>query len=161
MRATNEYVFFWGEAPFSNFTPCEIKVGNVTFKSSEQAFMYKKAEFFGDGEMARKIYEAETPKEAKALGRKVRNFDTEKWTEVSEATMEYVLRLKFEQHPEMVTELVRYPVQTFVEASPYDRIWGIGYRAGVIPERFPEKWGQNKLGKILTKLRDEYAGNQA
>ena len=42
-----------------------------------------------------------------------------------------------------------------VEASPYDRVWGIGYSqadARCIPS---SEWGRNLLGVILTDIRDD------
>lgn len=162
MKITDDYVFFWGDEPFTNFTPCEIRMRAATFHSSEQAFMYCKAAFFEDWEIAEKIYKAESPKEAKKLGRKVRNFEESEWAQVSKAYMEWVLRCKFDQHPEMKAKLLspEYDGKVFVEASPYDRIWGIGYQEDAKPEEFPEKWGENRLGNLLTELRKFYLERQ-
>lgn len=44
--------------------------------------MYLKALYFGDLEVAEKILSAVTPKEAKKLGRQVKNFDSKSWDEV-------------------------------------------------------------------------------
>lgn len=41
--------------------------------------MYRKALLFGDAEVAERIMLAITPKEHKALGRKVKNFDGTVW----------------------------------------------------------------------------------
>lgn len=160
VRSTSNYVFFWGDEPYTNFTPCKIRIGDKTFKSSEQAFMYQKAVFFDDYEMAEKIYAAETPKEAKAFGRLVQHFDEKAWSKVSYRIMEWVLRYKFNQNSWMVGELFGpfgkgYVDKTFVEASPYDRIWGIGYGAASALMH-KNNWGENKLGRILTSLKDEY-----
>lgn len=43
-----------------------------------------------------------------------------------------------------------------VEASPFDRVWGVGLGADNPRIDDPASWrGSNLLGKILTKLRDE------
>lgn len=154
MKVTNKYIFFFGEEPFSNFTPCLIRYGSNTFISSEQLFMYKKAVFFGDMNTASKILMADSPKEAKRLGRKVKPFDAEEWSKVSFDIMKNVVALKFEQNPRLRNELLKYSTGTFVEASPWDRIWGIGFNENEAIQN-EERWGKNLLGKILTDIRDE------
>lgn len=78
------YIFFWGykggnEKVLSNFYYSKIKYKNLIFSSSEQLFMYKKAELFKDDQMKEKILKAKTPKEAKRYGRLVKNFDAKVW----------------------------------------------------------------------------------
>lgn len=161
MRTSSEYVLFWGDEPFSNFTPCRIEIQGKVFNSSEQLFMYRKAIFFKDYKIAEKILESKTPKEAKALGRKVKNFNEAAWTAISYSIMKDTVRRKFDQNTWMRQELLApcYQNKTFVEASPYDRIWGIGF--GQNQAVFHKKdWGNNRLGQILTELRDEYARNK-
>ena len=82
MRVTDKYVFFWG-GELSNFHPCDIEFvyNKQTIKciSSEQFFMWWKAMVFNDHETADLILKAETPKEAKKLGRKVKDFNDDTW----------------------------------------------------------------------------------
>lgn len=161
MKTSLDYVYFWGDEPFSNFTPCKVTVDGVNFCSSEQAFMYQKALFFHDTKIAEQILEAKTPKGAKALGRKVHNFNGEAWYAVSYNIMKNIVKHKFDQNQWMKQELLApyYQNKIFVEASPYDRIWGIGF--GQNQAEFHKKdWGNNRLGQILTELRDEYARNK-
>ena len=48
-----------------------------------------------------------------------------------------------------------------VEASPYDRIWGIGLPAGDRRALNKDTWlGENLLGYALTKVRDLYSSNK-
>ena len=51
----------------------------------------------------------------------------------------------------------KYRGLTFVEASPWDKIWGIKSRATqAILDNGESAWkGLNLLGKLLTQLRDE------
>lgn len=56
MKITNNFVFFW-DGWLSNFYPCRIIFDSKVFKSSEQLFMYLKALYFGDLEVAEKIYQ--------------------------------------------------------------------------------------------------------
>lgn len=156
MKITNTHVYFWGGI-FSNFYNCEMTYNGKLFHSSEQLFMYLKALHFEDYEIADEIlYNAFTPKEAKNLGRKVSNFNNEEWENVRESIMMEALRCKFDCNPELKKLLLRHKDQIFVEASPYDKIWGVGlteYDSRILDE---EKWeGLNLLGKCLNKIVSE------
>lgn len=89
--------------------------------------MYLKALHFGDVETAEKILLAETPKEAKNLGREVRNFDEKSWNEVKIQKMYLALEGKFSQNKDLMDKLKDPALdgKFFVEASPFDRIWGM------------------------------------
>lgn len=54
----------------------------------------------------------------------------------------------------------KYLGKTFVEASPFDAIWGIKQRAtkNVLAQGRSAWKGLNLLGKILTQIRDENLG---
>lgn len=151
----NGYVLFWGGC-FSNFYPCKIIFEGKEFKSSEQVFMYQKAKFFCDDDTADEILKAKTPKEAKALGRKVKNFDNKEWEHGREHAMRMALIAKFTQNEDLKEELIsdKYDDLEFVEASPYDRIWGIGYDAEHAFDVIEDSWGMNLLGKLLNQVRD-------
>ena len=47
------------------------------------------------------------------------------------------------------------PHQVLYEASPYDRIWGIGYEKKAAQQIDPERFGENLLGKALMQVRSE------
>lgn len=48
-----------------------------------------------------------------------------------------------------------------VEASPFDRKWGIGMDASNAAASDPSKWrGKNLLGKILTEVREELLASE-
>ena len=153
------YIFFWGykdtnKKVLSNFHLTNIKYKNLTFSSSEQLFMYKKAELFKDDQMKEKILKAKTPKEAKGYGRLVKNFDTKIWDKNKIDIMTEVLTLKFSQNQYLKNYLLSTKGYTLVEASPYDRIWGIGFdEFNALKNK--NKWGQNLLGDCLMKVRDE------
>ena len=162
---TDKYAAFWGGV-FSNFYPCKITVpvmmGDTdhmtfeTFKSSEQYFMWQKAVFFEDYEVADEILEAKTPKEAKALGRKVKNYNDEKWAEHRLEAMEKAVYEKFSQNPDLCRYLINPLTEArhFVEGSPYDKIWGAGVSWCDPAIADEENWdGLNLLGKTLDKVR--------
>lgn len=144
------YKFFWNGV-FSNWHPCKFEYFGVQFTSSEQAFMYEKALFFNDSETAELILKTDNPREQKQLGRKVVNYDEHEWNEVRYVIMMAVLVRKFNQNPDLLNELRTYKGFEFVEASPYDRIWGIGYSEYDALDHIND-WGENLLGKILTEL---------
>lgn len=60
--------------------------------------------------------------------------------------------LKFGQDERLKEGSLETGERELVEASPMDRIWGIGFGAGHA-ERMREEWGQNSLGKALMRVR--------
>lgn len=160
MRITDKYVFFWG-GEFSNFFPCTIKYEHnkkeYTFSSSEQLFMWLKAKTFKDDEIAREILKADTPHNAKKLGRKVKGFDTTIWEEHREMAMKITLWNKFAQNSHLRDFFLdeRFDNKIFVEASPFDKIWGIGLSENDELADNEENWkGLNLLGKCLNEIRE-------
>lgn len=151
----DKHVAFWG-SEFSNFYPCRFEYDGVKWKSSEQCFMAQKAKFFNDEETYDLILKAETPKEAKSLGRSVKNYDDEKWEKVREKTMYDIVLQKFLQNNNLQLLITRKDLRnkTFVEGSPFDGIYGVkmDYRNPNIDDE--ENWnGTNLLGKILCNVR--------
>lgn len=161
-RVTDKYVFFYGSF-LSNFARCKFTweyMGHIhEFFCTEQAFMWAKAQYFGDYATARKILDViGDPMECKKLGRLVKNYDDEKWSKVRYEVMRDVNFARFDQclyhHNKFLDP--EFDGKTFVEASPIDGIWGIkmGIKdEGVLDER---NWkGQNLLGKALTEVRSK------
>lgn len=171
MNITDEHVAFWG-GPFSNFYPCKIHVDSdwdekpvdLTFKSSEQYFMWQKAMYFGDEETAEEILKAKTPKEAKALGRQVNGFDEKEWEVAREAAMWNAVLLKFRQNEDLKKYLTNrlFVFKKFVEGSPVDCIWGVGLRWDDPRIDDESNWkGLNLLGKTLNKVQDNILNEEA
>lgn len=157
MKQTNKFVFFWGkEDVFSNFYYSPFKHQNQLFKWSEQAVMYRKAKLFGADKIAQQILRAQTQNECKQLGcsRQI-PFDEKVWTENREKIYFEVLLDKF-SNPKLKQVILDTGDKTLVEASPYDKIWGIGVDCNHPHATQPDKWkGLNLLGKVLMKVRDE------
>jgi ribA/ribD-fused uncharacterized protein len=151
------YTFFFREAsPFSQWYRCAFTVGGVTFNCAEQYMMHGKALLFGDRGVAAQILASTQPRQHKALGRKVTPFDAAAWNREREAIVLAGNRAKFTQNAEILELLLATRGTTLVEASPYDKIWGIGLAASDPRAQDAATWkGQNLLGKILTTLRDE------
>lgn len=153
--SNDEFVAFWGSC-FSNFFPTRFYLDGRYWTTSEKYFMYTKAITFDDKEVAEKILKTDNPKECKNLGRQVKNFNSEEWDSVKEEIMYKAVKAKFEQDGLCNYCIMKFIHQKFVEGSPYDKIWGVGIKYDN-DEIFNEKnWkGENLLGKILTKVRDD------
>jgi len=153
-RITNEYVFFWG-SEFSNWFSCEFQYKDQVFTNSEQAFMWEKAMFFGDEDIAAKILKFNSnPRKSKELGRQVKNFNADQWMTQGYHVMIDVNLAKFEQNPCLKEILLSTGNKTIVEASPYDSLWGIGMMWDNEDCLDESKWkGLNLLGKALMDVR--------
>jgi ribA/ribD-fused uncharacterized protein len=148
-----KYTFFYN-GPFSNWEPSIFTVDDITYNCAEQYMMYKKAELFDDKEAMQQIMKEKYPGDQKAIGRRVKNFKREVWDPASEDIMAIGLKAKFEQNPHLMKELIKVKDTILVEASPYDRIWGIGYSKENALS-YVDKWGENRLGKVLNRVIKE------
>jgi ribA/ribD-fused uncharacterized protein len=154
----SKYTFFFTEAsPFSQWYRCTFTLDGQRFGCAEQSMMYGKARLFGDADVAAQILAADHPRQHKALGRKVTPYDDAVWHANRDRIVMESNRAKFAQNPELRALLLATEGE-LVEASPYDKIWGIGLSASDPRAQDPKQWrGQNLLGKILTALRQELA----
>lgn len=153
-----KYKFFWG-GKFSNWSKSPFKINDITFNCGEQYMMYQKAIVFEDYDSAIKILEEVSPQTQKILGRRVKNFNKNKWDSIKYELVKKGLREKFKQNPLLKEYLMEYSDSVIVEASPYDRIWGIGFITEDAIDNI-DKWGENLLGRILTELAIEFNNNK-
>lgn len=162
-----EYLYFWGHQPsadgvgascLSQWWPAEFVVAGRAYPTAGHFMMSEKALLFGAADIAGQILRAAEPKEAKELGRQIVGFDEQRWTE---RRVEVVLEgnlAKFGQHPALRDYLLGTGDAVLVEASPVDRIWGIGLAAGDERAARPETWrGLNLLGFVLMEVRSRLA----
>lgn len=161
----NQYVFFWG-GPLSNWYKAHIKCSFLllkldgselelyNFNCVEQYMMAAKAKLFNDEETFKKIMATDSPKEQKALGRQVKNFIPEEWDAVSYRVVKHACLHKFASNKELGDYLLSTGDKILVEASPHDRIWGIGYSEKDALSNIND-WGLNRLGNILMEVREE------
>ena len=106
--------------------------------------------------MAAKILASYNPVQQKKLGRQVRNFDEQTWTDQCRTIVKDANRAKFSQYASLLDTLRATKGTILVEASPRDRIWGIGLGVNNPKALRKTKWrGKNWLGYILTELREE------
>lgn len=159
-----KYLHFWGHRPrpdgrvgascLSQWWPSPFTVDGVTYATAEHWMMAGKARLFGDGDALARVLAAGHPSQAKKAGRLVRGFDEEVWTrERFGIVVEGSVR-KFSADAELRGFLLGTGERVLVEASPVDRVWGIGLAADDVAAGDPERWrGPNLLGFALMAAR--------
>ncbi|MFD7996672.1 NADAR family protein [Streptomyces mexicanus] len=159
------YLCFWGHRPrrdgqvgascLSQWWPAPFTVDGVTYATAEHWMMAGKARLFGDAEAERRVLAAGHPAEAKKAGRVVRGFDEETWARERYRIVVEGSVHKFAAHPELREFLLNTGEKVLVEASPVDRVWGIGLAADDEAATDPERWkGANLLGFALMEARE-------
>ncbi len=160
-----KFLFFWGHQPhpngevtsscFSQWWVAPFTVDGHSYPTAEHWMMAEKARLFQDDEMLEKILLAQSPAQAKKLGRQVRGFDQAIWeSKRSEIVVQGNLH-KFNQHPDLKNFLLNTKQRVLVEASPRDTIWGIGLSSKNERASVPAQWrGKNLLGFALMEVRD-------
>jgi ribA/ribD-fused uncharacterized protein len=114
----------------------------VIFATAEHYMMYRKALVF-DPPVAQHIIDAQHPSRAKELGREIQNFSRLEWQKHADDVVERANYLKFGQNADLKTVLLATGEAIIVEASPVDRIWGIGFSAAEARGK-EEQWGANR-----------------
>ncbi|TFK67574.1 DUF1768-domain-containing protein [Pluteus cervinus] len=170
MRSKDDFVFFWktnedhgwgsqwGYSPFTATIQLGGKEESVKFLTAEHWMMIQKALLFQDEGIAKEILEvtgtsSQDMAYVKSLGRKVKGFDEDQWVaERDRIVLEGSLH-KFRQSPELKAKLLATGDKEIVEASPRDRIWGIGYGENSALSRDRSTWGLNLLGMALVETR--------
>ncbi len=162
----SKFLFFWGHQPnkdgsisktcFSQWWLSSFEVDKVIYKTAEHWMMAKKAELFKDHEVLAKIIKANSPAEAKKLGREVKNYNETLWLAARFDIVKEGNYHKFSQNADLKNFLINTNDRVLVEASPVDAIWGIGMAGDHKDVMNPEKWkGLNLLGFALMEVRDE------
>ena len=144
----------WWSAPFV--------VDGIQYATAEHYMMIGKALLFGDEAIAAQMLTASHPGAVKALGRQVRNFDRATWDAYSFRLVVAGNVAKFSQHPDLGQYLSRTGNRVLVEASPFNRVWGIGLPAADPRAHDPARWrGGNLLGFALMHARAQLATGSA
>ena len=144
---------------FSNMAEYPIQIESITYPTVEHYFQWQKAHEF-DKEMEEKILKTPSAKAVKALGKKVKNFVKELWDDKRDELMARGVKAKFVQHPELQKRLMETADKKIGFANARDTYWSIGTSVDTEKSKTPSKWkGQNKLGKILMMLREEFKGS--
>lgn len=152
---------FWGHsknkqyAYFSNWYQSNFNIENLNFCNVEQYLMYQKALCFKDNLISKKILNTTDPKEIKYLGRKVRNYNDIEWDKIRYDVLKKALKAKFTQNKLLLNKLIETKDSVLVEASPYDKIWGIGMDVNHEHKDYTKWQGTNLLGWGLTEIKNE------
>ena len=152
---TDKYVLFLNSF-LSNWYPCKIRWCDNEFHSSEQLFMYLKAQLFDDIKSMEKIKNCSSPAEAKVLGRNVKPFHPTLWEDRKKIAMRISVYQKFEQNPKLKELFLspKFDGKEFVEGNPKDTIWGVGLHYKDEKIKNKKNWkGLNLLGKTLGDVR--------
>ena len=159
-----KFLFFWGHQPqrdggigpgcLSQWWPSPFEVDGRRYATAEHFMMWSKAMLFGDEACAAEILAATHPSEAKSLGRKVKPFDDATWERERFGLVVAGSIAKFSQHADLKAFLLGTRDRVLVEASPRDRVWGIGLGASNPDAADPARWrGLNLLGFALMRAR--------
>ncbi|MFD9393909.1 NADAR family protein [Streptomyces sp. NPDC060000] len=160
-----KYLHFWGHRPrpdgrlgsscLSQWWPSPFVVDGVAYATAEHWMMAGKARLFEDAEAEKRALAARSPAQAKKEGRLVRGFDETVWQEERFRIVVEGSVHKFASDPGLRAFLLGTGERVLVEASPMDRVWGIGLTADDEAAMNPERWrGANLLGFALMESRE-------
>ncbi len=138
---------FRGEYAFlSNFYAAPVSFEGVDYPTVEHAFQAAKTL---DYDVRRSIRNVASPTTAKRMGRKLKR--REDWFDMSLVVMEQLVREKFTRYPELRDSLLATADAELIEGNNWnDRFYG------AIWDTTKNEWvGENHLGKILMKVREE------
>jgi len=132
---------FQGEYRFlSNFWPAEVVFEGITYPTVEHAYQSAKTLDLNE---RRRIAALATPAEAKRAGSALAL--RADWPQAKFVVMEDCVRFKFTHHAELGRRLLETDDAYLEEGNTWnDRVWGV-YQGQ----------GENRLGKILMKVRDD------
>ncbi|MDX1472144.1 MAG: NADAR family protein [Flavobacteriaceae bacterium] len=99
-----EFVLFWG-GKFSQWYKAPMIINGIEYNCCEQYMMAEKARLFEDKEALKEIMATKDPRKQKAIGRKVKNFDQEKWEGIARSVVYKANYAKFSQNEDCFKEL--------------------------------------------------------
>lgn len=160
-----DFLFFYGHTndkkevtklSLSQWYIKDFKENDLLFNCMEKYMMYNKALLFDDKDIANEILNNNQPKAIKELGRKVKNFNDELWDKMKYKIVFTGNYYKFSQNTDLRNFLLSTKNKVLVEASPYDKVWGIKMKYNDENIENPFCWkGENLLGFALMEARDE------
>lgn len=164
---TPNTIYFWktnqSHGWLCNWYPSPITPPNstITYTNVEQYLMHRKGLLFAPtSAVTQEILETTNPRRMKELGRQVPNYDDAKWAEGRYQVAMDGLYLKFTQNAELGEWLLETGDKELVEASPSDKVWGVGFTEKDAELR-RDKWGANLMGKALTEVRARIRSEKA
>jgi ribA/ribD-fused uncharacterized protein len=158
------YLFFWSHRPnsdgsigktcFSQWFEASFEIDGIRYQTAEHYMMAAKARLFDDRIILPEILAAKHPRDAQKLGQKIQNFQEEIWHAHRFQIVVAGNVAKFKQNSQLKEFILSTQDRILVEASPDDRIWGIGLAADAPNINNPHCWkGTNLLGFALMEVR--------
>lgn len=128
----------------SNFYEAPVIYKGITYRNNEAAFQAQKVSDYEKQKEFSKL----NPSEAKRKGRHVKLRKDVEWDSVKTGLMREIVEAKFEQNEDLKLKLLATGDKHLEEGNTWgDKIWGTVN--GV---------GENRLGKILMKVRENLKG---
>ena len=161
---TDGYLYFYSHRGrggwLSQFYESPFVSDGATFETAEKFMMASKARLMGDEAAVGHIMATTKPEDAKELGRRIVPWDEALWQAKRFGIVSRGTELKFSQNPQLREWLLQTGDATLVEASPYDKVWGIGL--SIADAETGAKWrGMNLLGKALGVVREKFRAADA
>ena len=139
-------------APFSNFYPCQIRIGKHMFFCAEQAYQFLRAKTLKRDLAAIRIYLSRDVRFIKQAGEELGT--SEAWEAQQLDVMYGCIKKKFDQNQELKTLLLKSGELELVEATP-NMLWGCGATLSSNVLRHHNWPGKNRHGEILMTVREE------
>lgn len=137
----NQYFFL------SNFYEYPIYYNKLVFCNAEAAFQAQKA----INEKDQYKFINLNASQARKLGKTIQL--RKDWEEIKDNAMYEIVKRKFTINKELQQKLLETKEEELIEGNWWhDTYWGVNSKTGI---------GQNKLGKILMKVREEVKNNNA
>ncbi|EEQ87930.1 uncharacterized protein BDCG_03050 [Blastomyces dermatitidis ER-3] len=160
-ESENGYLGQWYPSEFTwdrNLDDEDDGVETLKYDNAEQYMMHQKGLLFApDDPVTHQILSQDStpphPAELRSLGRQIPDFDDAVWKKHRYKIVVEGNYLKFTQDPQLKAKLLATRDRELVEASPRDRIWGVGFGAKNAGAR-RKNWGLNLLGKALMEVRE-------
>ena len=161
-RTTDTHVYFWNGI-YSQWSKSDFIENGIQYPNAEFYMMYHKARVFGAEDIQNEMIKVKyNPKAVKALGRKIKNFTDSIWDKHKMDIVEQASYLKFTQNPKLLKQLLVEQHLELVEASPVDKVWGIGLHYDNDEVLDKSNWkGQNLLGKCIMKARTKIINEES
>jgi hypothetical protein len=152
-RETDSHIFFW-KSYLSQWYMRDFKREDIVYCCCEQYMMAEKARLFGDDDALGRIMSSNSPSTHKMVGRQVKNYDDGQWQAISRYVVFLGNMAKFAQHEDLKEKLLLTKGKILVEASPYDKLWGVGLEAWDDRILDEKTWqGENWLGQEIMNVR--------
>ncbi len=145
----SDFIGFYNREFFclDNFSSFGITYEGTYYQTVEHAYQSLKFKDVAP-EIEKKIIQCYSAYEAQKIAHDNIDKQNPNWDDIKVLIMENLLRVKLEQNPYVKIKLQQTKNYLICEDSPKDSFWGIG----------PNRDGQNQLGKLWMKLRDELVG---